>query len=140
MKNRHLQYKILLIEDDLFINDLYKRSIEKAGFEVSSAIDGAEGLEKAKEGVDLILLDIMLPKLNGLEVLKRLKANPNLKNIPVVLLTNLGQASVIHKAFQLGAVGYLMKMRVLPHSVVDEVNKFLADPGYITDLRSVDLE
>lgn len=132
--------KILLIEDDLFINDLYSRTIAKAGFEMISAIDGVEGLEKASLKPDLILLDIMLPKLNGLEVLKRLKSNIKTRNIPVVLLTNLGQENVIHKAFQLGAQGYLMKMKVLPSGIVDEIHKFLADPGRITDLRKVDLE
>ena len=134
------KYKILLVEDDLFINDLYSRTLEKADFEMLSAIDGVEGLEKAKQKPDLILLDIMLPKLNGLEVLKRLKADILTKNIPVVLLTNLGQENIIHNAFRLGAQGYLMKMKVLPNDIVDEVHKFLADPKYITDLRTVDLE
>lgn len=132
--------KILLVEDELFINDLYSRTIAQAGFEVLSAIDGAEGLEKAKQMPDLILLDIMLPKLNGLEVLARLKADPVMKKIPVILLTNLGQEDVVTKAFQLGAQGYLMKMRILPTDIVKEINKFLADPNRVIDLRSIDLE
>lgn len=132
--------KILLVEDELFINDLYSRSIKQAGFEVLSAIDGEEGLEKAKLHPDLILLDIMLPKLNGLEVLARIKQDPDLKSIPVILLTNLGQEDVVQKAFGLGAQGYLMKMRVLPTDIVKEIHKFLEDPTQVMDLRSIDLE
>lgn len=132
--------KILLIEDELFINDLYSRSIVLDGFEILSAIDGMEGLEKAKLHPDLILLDIMLPKLNGLEVLARLKQDPSLKDIPVILLTNLGQEDVVTKAFQLGAQGYLMKMRVLPTDIVKEIHKFLEDPHQVMDLKSIDLE
>lgn len=132
--------KILLIEDELFINDLYSRSIAQAGYEILSAIDGMEGLEKANQIPDLILLDIMLPKLNGLEVLTRLKQDPKLKSIPVILLTNLGQEDVVTKAFNLGAQGYLMKMRVLPTDIVIEIGKFLQDPHQVMDLKSIDLE
>lgn len=132
--------KILLIEDELFINDLYSRSIAQDGFTILSAIDGMDGLEKAKLKPDLILLDIMLPKLNGLEVLARLKQDPTLKSIPVILLTNLGQEDVVTKAFKLGAQGYLMKMRVLPTDIVREIHKFLADPNQVMDLKSIDLE
>jgi CheY-like chemotaxis protein len=132
--------KILLIEDELFINDLYSRSIAQDGFTILSAIDGVDGLEKAKLKPDLILLDIMLPKLNGLEVLARLKQDPTLKSIPVILLTNLGQEDVVTKAFKLGAQGYLMKMRVLPTDIVREIHKFLADPNQVMDLKSIDLE
>lgn len=132
--------KILLIEDEMFINDLYRRTLIKEGFQVLSAIDGQEGVNKASEKPDLVLLDIMLPKLNGLEVLKALKSNDQTKTIPVVLLTNLGQGDVIANAYKLGAQGYLMKLKVLPNDVVDTVKRFLENPKFVMEYSSLDLE
>lgn len=119
--------KILLVEDEFFIRDLYERYLTKNGYEVISAIDGEDGLTKALENkVDLILLDIMMPKLTGLEVLKRIKSEDNIsKDTPIYLLTNLGQESIIKEAFKLGAEGYLLKAKMLPKQIVEEIKKIL---------------
>lgn len=117
---------ILVIEDDFFIRELYQRQLQKEGYKVEVAGDGTEGLEQSqKMQPNLILLDIMLPKLNGLDLLRTLKAKPETKDIPVILLTNLGQDSVIKEGFQLGAAGYLIKSAYTPSQVVEEVKRFL---------------
>ncbi len=114
--------KILLIEDEDFIRDLYVRQLTKAGFQVKSSPDGTSGLNTLmSEDFDLLLLDIMLPGLNGLQVLKEFKAkNPNTKTI-VILLTNLGQEAIIKEGFELGAQAYLIKGSYTPDQVVNEV-------------------
>jgi len=120
--------KILIIEDDFFVRDLYDRELTREGFEIETAVDGPEGLLKAVEGeYDLILLDIMLPKMGGLDVLKTLKEKEDVKDIPVVLLTNLGQDSIIREGFSLGAVGYLIKAAYTPSQIIEEVKKFLRE-------------
>lgn len=129
--------KVLLIEDEFFISDLYKRILEGAGFEILTAMDGEQGLEMAKTHPDLILLDIMLPKLNGLQLLKMLKSESEFKNIPVVLLTNLGQAEVIKNAFGMGAQGYLLKVNLKPEDLIEQVKKYLADPSYKMDFQKI---
>ncbi|MBI2600793.1 response regulator [Candidatus Daviesbacteria bacterium] len=118
--------KLLLIEDEDFIRDLYVRELVKAGFEVKSAPDGNSGLNiLLSEKFDLLLLDIMLPGLNGLQVLKEFKAkNPN-SNTIVVLLTNLGQEAVIKEGFELGAQAYLIKGSYTPDQIVNEVKNAL---------------
>ncbi|HLD11541.1 MAG TPA: response regulator [Patescibacteria group bacterium] len=116
---------ILLIEDDLFVSDLYHRVlVKKGGFVVHTAMDGEEGLRMAKTKPTLILLDVMLPRINGIEVLKILKSDTNTKQIPVILLTNLGQETVIHEALKIGATDYLMKNRVPPYELVDYIHDF----------------
>ena len=120
----------LIIEDEQFLIDLYKKAFSQRGFTVLEAIDGAEGLEKANENtqVDIILLDIMLPKMDGISVLRKLKESGSpAKNVPVFMLTNLGQESVIKEALRIGADGYILKSKYLPNQVVDEVEKFLND-------------
>ncbi|OGC52312.1 hypothetical protein A2982_01880 [candidate division WWE3 bacterium RIFCSPLOWO2_01_FULL_39_13] len=119
--------KILLVEDDLPVRELYKRVLERADYEVIEAVDGEDGFKKAKmeSNLSLILLDIRLPKLNGIDLLKMLKEDLDTKNVPVILLTNLGQESIIQEAFRLGAEGYLIKVRMKPKDVVTEVQTFL---------------
>lgn len=119
--------KILIIEDDLFIRELYERTLAQSGFEVVGAADGAEGLTLAKDKKpDLILLDIMLPKVHGIDVLKKLKAESQTKKIPVIILTNLGQENIVNQAFKIGAVSYLIKMHVSPYEIVNHVKNFLS--------------
>lgn len=125
--------KILIIEDEFSILELYERVLKQAGFEVEMAEDGEIGLELASNKPDLILLDIMLPKINGIEILKQLKADVTTKEIPIVLITNLGQENVIRRAFELGAQGYLLKVRISPYELIEQVNTYLADPKYKMD-------
>lgn len=129
--------RVLLIEDEFYIRDLYKGILESAGINVDLAPDGNEGLSAAQSNPALILLDIMLPGLNGLEVLKNLKQNPATKGIPVVLITNLGQEDVIREAFNLGAQGYLLKVHLSAKDLIDEVNKFLNDPHFTMDVNTL---
>ncbi len=129
--------KILLIEDEFYILDLYKRILMSAGFAILTAFDGEQGLKMAKLGPDLILLDIMLPKLNGIMVLKQLKSDPLTKNIPVVIITNLGQEVIIKQTFDLGAQGYFLKVRLKVEDLVSEVNKYLADPSFKMDYQKL---
>lgn len=132
--------KILLIEDEYFISDLYKHILEDGGFEVSSAIDGPTGLELAKQMPNLILLDIMLPKMNGVEVLTKLKNDPQTLGIPVVLVTNLGQAGIIKESFNVGAQGYLLKMSLTPEQLVNTAKMFISNPQMKMDLKSLHLD
>jgi len=118
--------KILIIEDDFFIRELYERQFTKEGYLILSSEDGPSGLLAAsQEKPDLILLDIMLPKLNGLDLLRTLKAKDETKNIPVILLTNLGQESVIKEGFELGAESYLIKSAYTPSQIIDEIKNFM---------------
>lgn len=119
--------KILLIEDDEFIRDIYKRTLDSEGIATDAFEKGSEGLAALhKQNYDLILLDIMLPDTNGLEILKIIKADGSKKDIPVVFLSNLGQESVIEEGHRLGAKGYLIKSTLNPDQVVKEVKNFLA--------------
>ncbi|OQX51296.1 hypothetical protein B5M47_01130 [candidate division CPR3 bacterium 4484_211] len=118
---------VLLIEDDIFVKDLYERTLTKRGYKVIVAEDGEEGVKKANENVEeigLVLLDIMMPKLNGIEVLQKLMSNEKTKNLYVVLLTNLGQESIIKEAFNIGAKGYMLKARLLPAQIADNIDEF----------------
>lgn len=118
--------KILLVEDEDFIRDLYTRQLTQAGFLVKGAADGPSGLTALKQEVfDLLLLDIMLPGMNGLQVLREFKTqNPNSPMI-TILLTNLGQEAVIKEGFELGAQAYLIKASYTPDQVVNEVKNAL---------------
>ena len=119
--------KILLIEDDKFLLKLYSDKLNREGFEVSMAITGEEGLGKvAAEKPDLVLLDIILPQKNGFDILSEIKLNPATKNIPVIILTNLGQDSDIKTGFELGAVDYLVKTDFSITKLPEIVRKYLA--------------
>ena len=120
--------RILVIEDDQFLRELYDELLREESYEVELAADGQEGLDKvSRGGYDLILLDIMLPKIDGLEILRRLRAKPPEKpNGATVLLTNLGQDSIIKEGFNLGASGYLIKSAMNPDQVLSEVKVFLS--------------
>ena len=119
--------KILIVEDDLFIRELYERQLSLEGFEVVTAEDGEIGLNRIYESQpNLLLLDIMLPKVSGLDLLRTIKAKDETKDIPVILLTNLGQDSVIKEGFNLGADGYLIKSAYTPDQIIEEVKKFLS--------------
>jgi DNA-binding response OmpR family regulator len=118
--------KILLVEDEDFIRELYVRQLAKAGFEIKSAPDGQTGLDMLKaETFDLLLLDIMLPGINGLQLLREFKTNNPTSPMITILLTNLGQEAVIKEGFELGAQAYLIKASYTPDQVVSEVQNAL---------------
>ena len=123
--------KILVLEDDQYTRDIYHDVLTEAGFEVTTAVDGEEGLVKIKEGgYNLILLDMMMPKLDGLGVLAALKENPpKVSNGPIILLTNLAHDPVINKAVALGAKSYLIKSDLNPDQLVAKVKEALKSPA-----------
>lgn len=119
--------KILIIEDDQFTREVYEEVLKDEGFEVTLASDGQQGLDKAKEGdYTLILLDVMMPKMNGLEVLEHLQKDPpTKKNGPIILLTNLAHDPIIKDALSKGAKSYLIKSDLTPDQLVEKLKKFL---------------
>ena len=117
---------ILLVEDDTFLSNIYKTKFEMEGYQVITAMDGEAGLTFVKtKKPDLILLDILLPKMDGFSVLKEIKADEKIKDIPVILLTNLGQKDDVSKGLELGAVDYLIKAHFKPSETVGKVRKII---------------
>ncbi len=126
------EIKILIVEDDLFLLGMYATKFELEKLKVFSAEDGEKGLRIAKKELpDIILLDIMLPGIDGFEVLKKLKSDDKTKNIPVILLTNLSQKSEVEKGLNLGATDYLIKAHFMPAEVVEKIKKILNDKNKI---------
>jgi DNA-binding response OmpR family regulator len=124
MKNA--KAKILLIEDDSFLLNMYSTKFEIEGYDISIAEDGAKGIELARDIVpDIILLDIMMPKMDGFEVLKELKADSATAEIPVVILTNINQRDDVERGMSLGAVDYFIKAHFIPSEIVKKVEKFI---------------
>lgn len=110
--------KVVIIEDDQFLRELASEKLDHEGFTVYSAIDGAEGLRIiSQESPDIVLLDIILPGIDGFEVLKRIKSNDTMKHVPVIMLSNLGQQTDIDHAMRLGAKDYIVKA----HHTLDEI-------------------
>ncbi len=118
--------KILLVEDDSFLLSMYATKFELEDFKVVMAEDGEKAIRLAtKEMPDIVLLDILLPKLDGFEVLRKLKENSETAKIPVILLTNLSQKDEIEQALKMGAEDYLIKAHFMPSEVVEKIKKIL---------------
>jgi DNA-binding response OmpR family regulator len=119
-------HKILLIEDDPFLLDMYFTKFKDVGFDINVAQDGEMGVLKAKELMpDLVLLDVVLPKKDGFEVLKILKSDSQTAKIPVVLLTNLGLENDVKRGLELGAQSYIIKAHFTPTEVVAKIKEIL---------------
>ena len=109
---------ILIIEDDKFLRELVIQKLIKEGYETSEAVDGEEGIKKIKEEKpDLILLDLILPGIDGFEVLSKMREDPALAQIPVIILSNLGQKDDVEKGLKMGAVDYLIKAHFTPEKL-----------------------
>lgn len=118
--------RILFIEDEAALQKTFGDILKSEGFEVISALDGETGLNLAKkEKPDLVLLDLILPKIHGLDVLREMKQNENTKNIPVIVLTNVESIEEIDKALELGATTYLVKSDYSLEDVIAKVKKTL---------------
>lgn len=117
--------KILIVEDDEFLAGMYVTKLTKEGFDVVLASDGEDALVKVKEKPVLILLDILLPKKDGFTVLKELKSDAATRNIPVILLTNLGEKEDVDHGLSLGAADYLIKAHFMPIEVIEKINALL---------------
>jgi len=118
--------KILLIEDDKFLRELIIQKLGREGFEVAEATEGEGGLLKMKEEKpDLVLLDLLLPGIDGFEVLSRMKKDPELEATPVIILSNLGQRDGVQKGIDLGAEDYLIKAHFTPGEIVGRIKATL---------------
>lgn len=119
--------KVLIIDDDLYIRELYEEILKDAGHEVDSAADGSEGLKKLQTNhYDLTLLDVMMPKIDGLGILTKLKETP--PPVPlgkILLLTNLAHGPVIKEGIEKGAVGYLIKADLTPDQLMEKLQSYL---------------
>jgi len=124
MKNE--QIKVMILEDDKFLLKAYEIKFKQSGIGIISAKDGMTGLSLAeKELPSLIILDMMLPKMNGFEVLKKLKSSESLKDIPVIAVSNLGQKKDMERALELGAKEYLIKTNYSLDEVIEKIKKYL---------------
>src|SRR3990167_9811406 len=120
-------FTILLVEDDNFLRDLISQKLKRESFNVIEAIDGEDGVKKTGEHKPhLILLDLILPGMDGFEVLRDIHGNENFKKIPVIILSNLGQKDDIEKGMRFGAIDYLVKAHNTPGEIVDKVKEVLA--------------
>ena len=126
--------RILLAEDDRILRKAGEVTLKKKGYVVVVAVDGADAVEKAlAEKPDLILLDVMMPKLDGFEVLARLKAAPQTRDIPIIMLSNLSQESDVLRAVEGGAREYLVKSNLGPEQLAARVAEALAGGPPHTD-------
>ena len=122
----YMANKILLIEDDPNLLEMYRLKFVEEKFDIITATDGEKGLELAlKENPEVILLDVMLPKMDGFAVLMAVKKNEATKNIPVLMLSNLGQKIDVEKGKELGAIDYIVKASLTPGQVVDKARQYL---------------
>ncbi|MDD5145476.1 MAG: response regulator [Candidatus Pacebacteria bacterium] len=118
--------KILFIEDESALQKTFSDLLSAAGFEMISALDGEIGLELAqRKNPDLVLLDLVLPKMHGLEVLKKLKEDPKTKEVPIIILTNLEGMAEVEKALELGATTYLVKSQYDLKEVAEKIKQIL---------------
>lgn len=119
---------VLVIEDEAFILDLLVYKFKDQDWKIVSAMNGEAGIEKAKEEKpDIILLDILLPGMNGYEVLEQLKSDESMKDIPVLVLSNYGQKGEIEKSKELGAVDHLVKANIIIEEVINRAEKILSE-------------
>jgi len=114
--------KILVVEDDSFVMDIYHTKLSQEGYEVIEARNGIEAMKKLENvRPDLIILDIIMPYMDGIEVLRKIKKDENLKTIPIILLTNLSQKEEINEGLGLGASDYLIKSHFTPSEVLEKI-------------------
>ncbi len=117
---------ILVIEDDKFLRELMSQKLVGDGYKVSAAVDGEEGIKKIKEEKPfLVLLDLILPGIDGFEVLSRAKIDPETAKIPIIMLSNLGQREDIERGLKLGATDYLIKAHFTPGEIIEKIKKIL---------------
>lgn len=119
---------VLLVEDDPSVLEMYRLKLELDGYRVNTALDGEEGLRKAGDLTpDIIFLDIRLPKMDGLEVLRKLRAQEKTRNIPVIILSNYDEEDLVARGLRLGAHEYLIKARTTPSSLSEGIEDWLKE-------------
>src|SRR4030042_4237690 len=118
--------KILIIEDDKFLRELIAKKILSEGMDAIEAKDGEEGLRKLEEEKpSLVLLDLILPGIDGFEVLAQIKKDPTLPQIPIIILSNLGQRDDVEKGLSLGAIDFLIKAHFTPQEIIEKIKSVL---------------
>jgi len=118
--------RILLVEDDPFLSSLLGNRLKREGFEVFLVKDGSEALKAMRaQPVDLVLLDIILPGKSGFEVLEDIKGDPQISNLPVIIISNLGQETDIEKGKELGVIDYIVKARISIDDLIKKAREFL---------------
>jgi DNA-binding response OmpR family regulator len=126
MEEENKGQKILLVEDDVFVSDIYQTKLGEVGFNVAVADNGVEAIKKLEQEIpDIVLLDIVMPYMDGIDVLKKMKENELWKKIPVIILTNLSQKEEVDEGLELGADDYLIKSHFTPSEVVAKVKGIL---------------
>jgi DNA-binding response OmpR family regulator len=117
---------ILIIEDDKFLRELIVQKLIKEDYEVVEAVDGEDGIRKIKEEKpDLVLLDLILPGIDGFEVLTKMREDVEIASIPVIILSNLGQKEDVERGLKLGAKDYLIKAHFTPGEIIEKIKKYL---------------
>ena len=120
-------FRVLLVEDDSFLRDLLSQKMRKEKFQVIEAVDGEDGPKKTvSEKPHIVLLDLILPGADGFETLKRIRAEESVAQVPIIILSNLGQKDDIEKGMQLGATDYLVKAHNTPGEIIDKIRMILA--------------
>jgi CheY-like chemotaxis protein len=121
--------KVIVIDDDLYIRELYEEVLKDEGFDVDTSTNGEDAYAKLKKGgYDLILLDIMMPKMDGLGIMDALNKNPPpVKNGPIILLTNLDHEPLIKEAMDRGAAAFIIKADITPGDLLEQVKKYLRE-------------
>ena len=125
-KESNAAKSILVVEDDQFLRDLIVKKLEEEGLDIIQAVDGEEGLQLIKENKPaLVLLDLILPGIDGFEVLKQAKSDPETKDIPIIILSNLGQKDDIERGLELGARDFMVKAHFTPEEIVKKTKEVL---------------
>ncbi|PLX21354.1 response regulator [Candidatus Parcubacteria bacterium] len=118
--------KILIVEDEIFIAEMYKIKFESAGYEVFLAHDGVEGVSAAHERLpDLVLLDLLMPQKDGYQTLKELREEDGTKDLKIYILSNMGQKEEIEKGMNLGANGFFVKAHLTPTQLLEKINELI---------------
>ncbi len=118
--------KILIVEDDPLIVKIYATRLQADGFEVQSGQDGLEGIAKIREFMpDVVLLDVMMPKLDGFGFITEVKKDPTLQAIPIVMYSNIGNEEEIQRAKSLGVAEFLVKANLTPNQVIEKIKQYL---------------
>src|SRR6185312_2995093 len=129
--------KMLIIEDDQIVGNIYRHKFQVEGFQVALATDGEAGLTAVKESKpDVVILDLMLPKLNGVEILKKMRAEPATKLIPVIVLSNAYLSSLVQEAWKAGANHCMIKASCTPRQLVELVNRTLSSSAPVEPARA----
>lgn len=123
-----MKKKILLFENSLFLLEVYLSALVSANYEVVTVGTAEQCLKEALKKPDLIILDVIQPKLNGLKILKSLKENSGTKDVPVVMLVSVDQQNLLKEVLELGAQGFLLKERLTPTDLVARIDEFLEKP------------